>query len=67
VRKKLFGHLEATYSGYSCYTGVADFVPPDIDTVGYVAWTPRMINAIFRDFELHWGYNNVFQFFFFLF
>ncbi|PAN38408.1 hypothetical protein PAHAL_7G169900 [Panicum hallii] len=35
VRKKLFGHLEATYSGYSCYTGVADFVPPDIDTVGF--------------------------------
>ncbi|CAL5016695.1 unnamed protein product [Urochloa decumbens] len=35
VRKKLFGHSEATYSGYTCYTGVADFVPPDIDTVGF--------------------------------
>ncbi|TKW04673.1 hypothetical protein SEVIR_7G124900v4 [Setaria viridis] len=35
VRKKLFGHSEPTYSGYTCYTGVADFVPPDIDTVGF--------------------------------
>ncbi|PWZ05775.1 Cullin-associated NEDD8-dissociated protein 1 [Zea mays] len=24
----------ATYSGYTCYIGIADFVPPDIDTVG---------------------------------
>ncbi|CAN6275838.1 unnamed protein product [Urochloa humidicola] len=35
VRKALFGHSEATFSGYTCYTGIADFVPPDIDTVGY--------------------------------
>ncbi|XP_040378996.1 zeaxanthin epoxidase, chloroplastic [Oryza brachyantha] len=35
VRKVLFGHSEATYSEYTCYTGIADFVPPDIDTVGY--------------------------------
>ncbi|KAG0480113.1 hypothetical protein HPP92_010971 [Vanilla planifolia] len=35
VRKILFGHSEASYSGYTCYTGIADFVPPDIDTVGY--------------------------------
>ncbi|GJN02778.1 hypothetical protein PR202_ga20163 [Eleusine coracana subsp. coracana] len=35
VRKTLFGHTDATYSGYTCYTGIADFVPPDIDTVGY--------------------------------
>ncbi|XP_062184389.1 zeaxanthin epoxidase, chloroplastic-like isoform X1 [Phragmites australis] len=35
VRKTLFGYTEATYSGYTCYTGIADFVPPDIDTVGY--------------------------------
>ncbi|KAL5679434.1 hypothetical protein ACJX0J_005819, partial [Zea mays] len=34
VRKTLFGHSDATYSGYTCYTGIADFVPPDIDTVG---------------------------------
>jgi zeaxanthin epoxidase len=38
VRKTLFGHSDATYSGYTCYTGIADFVPPDIDTVGYVTW-----------------------------
>ncbi|WJX55368.1 zeaxanthin epoxidase [Trifolium repens] len=35
VRTKLFGASEATYSGYTCYTGVADFVPPDIESVGY--------------------------------
>uniref|UniRef100_A0A2P2MN04 Zeaxanthin epoxidase, chloroplastic n=1 Tax=Rhizophora mucronata TaxID=61149 RepID=A0A2P2MN04_RHIMU len=35
VREKLFGPKEATYSGYTCYTGIADFVPVDIETVGY--------------------------------
>ncbi|KAJ0984524.1 hypothetical protein J5N97_002880 [Dioscorea zingiberensis] len=35
VRKVLFGPSEASYSGYTCYTGIADFVPPDIETVGY--------------------------------
>ncbi|KAK1309541.1 hypothetical protein QJS10_CPA09g00188 [Acorus calamus] len=35
VRKTLFGHSEASYSDYTCYTGIADFVPPDIETVGY--------------------------------
>ncbi|CAL5366961.1 unnamed protein product [Camellia sinensis] len=35
VRKNLFGFAEATYSGYTCYTGIADFVPADIETVGY--------------------------------
>lgn len=34
VRNKLFGEREATYSGYTCYTGVADFVPADIESVG---------------------------------
>lgn len=35
VRTNLFGHSEASYAGYTCYTGIADFVPPDIETVGY--------------------------------
>ncbi|KAF3438959.1 hypothetical protein FNV43_RR17234 [Rhamnella rubrinervis] len=35
VRKNLFGQKEATYSGYTCYTGIADFVPADIQSVGY--------------------------------
>ncbi|KAK7309217.1 hypothetical protein RJT34_05759 [Clitoria ternatea] len=35
VRKKLFGPTEAVYSGYTCYTGIADFVPADIESVGY--------------------------------
>ncbi|KAJ4714876.1 Zeaxanthin epoxidase, chloroplastic [Melia azedarach] len=35
VSKNLFGPKEAIYSGYTCYTGIADFVPADIDTVGY--------------------------------
>lgn len=35
VRKNLFGPKDVTYSGYTCYTGIADFIPADIDTVGY--------------------------------
>lgn len=35
VRRNLFGHTEPIYSDYTCYTGIADFVPLDIDTVGY--------------------------------
>ncbi|XVF15552.1 hypothetical protein REPUB_Repub09cG0164000 [Reevesia pubescens] len=35
VRKNLFGPNEAVYSGYTCYTGIADFVPADIESVGY--------------------------------
>ncbi|XP_051126679.1 zeaxanthin epoxidase, chloroplastic [Andrographis paniculata] len=35
VRKNLFGAADAIYSGYTCYTGIADFVPADIETVGY--------------------------------
>nr|ATN39914.1 zeaxanthin epoxidase [Gossypium arboreum] len=35
VRKNLFGPKEAVYSGYTCYTGIADFVPADIESVGY--------------------------------
>ncbi|KAH9711974.1 Zeaxanthin epoxidase [Citrus sinensis] len=35
VRKKLFGPQEAIYSGYTCYTGTADYVPADIESVGY--------------------------------
>lgn len=29
------GNGQPTYSEYTCYTGIADFTPPDIDTVGY--------------------------------
>lgn len=35
VRAKLVGSGAPTYSEYTCYTGIADFTPPDIDTVGY--------------------------------
>lgn len=35
VRKNLFGPKDPSYSGYTCYSGIADFVPPDIETVGY--------------------------------
>ncbi|WCJ31140.1 Zeaxanthin epoxidase chloroplastic [Euphorbia peplus] len=35
VRKNLFGPTEPTYSDYTCYTGIADFVPVDIESVGY--------------------------------
>ncbi|KAL5726378.1 zeaxanthin epoxidase [Ranunculus cassubicifolius] len=35
VRKNLFGPSEPSYSGYTCYSGLVDYIPPDIDTVGY--------------------------------
>ncbi|BDA47131.1 Zeaxanthin epoxidase, chloroplastic [Coccomyxa sp. Obi] len=35
VRRKLVGKTQPSYSQYTCYTGIADFTPPDIDTVGY--------------------------------
>ncbi|XP_044511933.1 zeaxanthin epoxidase, chloroplastic-like [Mangifera indica] len=41
VRKHLFGPSEATYSGYTCYSGIADFVPVDIETVGDVPGSPE--------------------------
>ncbi|KAI3936292.1 hypothetical protein MKW92_041488 [Papaver armeniacum] len=35
VRSKLFGFKEAQYSEYTCYSGLTDYVPPYINTVGY--------------------------------
>ena len=35
IRTALVGETRAHYSGYTCYTGISDFTPPDIDTVGY--------------------------------
>nr|QED45764.1 zeaxanthin epoxidase [Petunia x hybrida] len=35
VRTNLFGPSEANYSGYTCYTGICNFIPADIETVGY--------------------------------
>ena len=35
VREQLVGHSDACYSDYTCYTGISDFVTPDIDTVAY--------------------------------
>jgi len=39
VRKALLGSDAAVYSGYTCYTGIADFVPADINTIGFVLGT----------------------------
>ncbi|KAK2372656.1 zeaxanthin epoxidase, chloroplastic [Trifolium repens] len=35
VRTKLFGASEATYCGYTCYIGISDSMPPDIESFGY--------------------------------
>ncbi|KAJ8899229.1 hypothetical protein K2173_012405 [Erythroxylum novogranatense] len=35
VRSKLFGPDHANYSGYTCYSGLANFSPAYIDTIGY--------------------------------
>ena len=31
VRDKMIGHTDPNYSQYTCYTGISDFTPPDID------------------------------------
>ena len=35
VRDQMLGETKTHYSGYTCYTGISDFCPADIDTVGY--------------------------------
>lgn len=35
VRKKLFGAEEANYSGYTCYSGLAEYTPSYINSIGY--------------------------------
>lgn len=29
------GASTPVYSGYTCYTGISDFTPPDLEIVGY--------------------------------
>ena len=31
VRDKMIGHTDPNYSQYTCYTGISDFTPADID------------------------------------
>ncbi|KAF8060065.1 Zeaxanthin epoxidase [Scenedesmus sp. PABB004] len=35
VRRELVGGGSPVYSGYTCYTGISDFTPPDLEIVGY--------------------------------
>ena len=35
IRSQMVGEMEASYSQYTCYTGISNFTPPDIDTVAY--------------------------------
>ncbi|XP_047338274.1 zeaxanthin epoxidase, chloroplastic-like [Impatiens glandulifera] len=35
VRSRLFGAKDPSYSSYTCYSGLTEFVPPYIDSVGY--------------------------------
>lgn len=35
IREKMVGESPPTYSEYTCYTGISDFTPADIDIVGY--------------------------------
>lgn len=35
VRRELMGASSPVYSGYTCYTGISDFTPPDLEIVGY--------------------------------
>lgn len=48
VRRKLVGESQPNYSQYTCYTGISDFTPPDIDTVGcahVTCWKRNIINC----------------------
>ena len=35
IRKQPVGETAPSYSQYTCYTGISDFTPADIDVVGY--------------------------------
>jgi zeaxanthin epoxidase len=35
IRQSIVGETKANYSGYTCYTGISDYCPADIDVVGY--------------------------------
>lgn len=35
IRTSLVGETSANFSGYTCYTGISDFTPADIELVGY--------------------------------
>ncbi|PWA41805.1 zeaxanthin epoxidase [Artemisia annua] len=35
VRQKLFGAQEASYSGYTCYSGLAEYAPSYVNSIGY--------------------------------
>lgn len=35
IRKQMIGESKPSYSEYTCYTGISDFTPADIDVVGY--------------------------------
>eukprot|EP00897_Mesotaenium_endlicherianum_P005619 jgi/Mesen1/5085/ME000252S04196 len=45
VRSKLLGPTEAVYSDYTCYTGIADFVPADIETL-FGGWCDGVVDLI---------------------
>lgn len=35
IRKQVLGETKANYAGYTCYTGISDFTPADIELVAY--------------------------------
>ncbi|GJS41579.1 zeaxanthin epoxidase, chloroplastic-like protein, partial [Tanacetum coccineum] len=41
VRRKLFGAQEASYSGYTCYSGLAEYAPSYINSIGYRVFLGR--------------------------
>jgi zeaxanthin epoxidase len=61
VRRALFGDADATYADYTCYTGIADFTPPDIDVVGYRVFLGTgkyFVSSDVGDGKMQWyGFN----------
>lgn len=61
VRTKVFGKIEPKYSGYTCYTGICDFKPYDIDTIGYRVFLGNkkyFVSSDVGDGKMQWyGFN----------
>ncbi|KAM7252133.1 hypothetical protein ACFE04_024016 [Oxalis oulophora] len=55
VRENLFGPTDAVYSGYTCYTGIADFVPSDIESVG-----ETYVESVFCRYRVFLGHKQYF-------
>jgi zeaxanthin epoxidase len=53
----MIGPTNPSYSKYTCYTGISDFTPPDINTVGYRVFLgngPYFVSSDVGDGKMQW-------------